>query len=345
MALHPPADRRRRFIAALAGTSAAAIARTAHGQAASGTGAASAATSATGSWPERPLKLVVPFPPGALTDAIGRLIADRLRPALGQQVVVENRPGAGTLLAGSQVAKSAPDGYTLMVATSTTLGIAPALYANPPMRIDELTGVAMIGAVTLLLVTRAEYPVSDVAGLVKLMRSRPGALNFASPGNGTVHHLVVETLKTREKVYAVHIPYQGSVPALTDVMAGRVDFMLIDAAVVMPQLRAGRVKALAVTGTRRSPLVPDVPSFGELYPGLDLQAWQSIAAPSGTPAPIVARLNADINKALALAEVRAQLQQMGVEPIVMTVAEFNELVRRDAARWAEAVERSGARVD
>ncbi len=326
---------RRRVTGMLAGAAMAALA---HGARAQG------GTSGAG-WPDRPIRLVVPYPPGALTDAIGRLLAERLRPALGQPVVVENRPGAGTLLAGSQVAKSAPDGTTLIVATSTTLGISPALYANPPMRIEDLTGVAMVGAVTLLLVTRADYPANDVAGLVKLMRSKPGALNYASPGNGTAHQLIVEMLKTREHLYAVHIPYQGSVPALTDLIAGRVDFMMIDAAVVTPQIRAGKVKALAVSGAKRSPIAPQVPALGELYPGLDLQAWQSVAAPAGTPAPIVSRLNAEIGKVLETPEVRTQLQQMGVEPIVMGVAEFDALIRRDAARWADLVKRSGARVD
>jgi tripartite-type tricarboxylate transporter receptor subunit TctC len=296
-------------------------------------------------YPDRPIRLVVPFPPGALTDNIGRVLAERLRTALGQPVLIENRPGAGTLLAGSQVAKAPADGYTLMIATSTTLGIAPVLFANPPMRISDLTGVAMIGAVTLFLVARPDLPADDLAGLVRLMRAAPGRFNFASPGNGTVHHLVVEMLKTRERVFATHIPYNGSVQALTDVMSGRLDFMLVDASIVLPQLRAGKVKALAITGTRRSALAPEVPAITERYPEIDLQAWQSLAAPAATPVEVVERLNAEVNRMLATAEFRAQLAQIGVEPQPMSAAAFNERIRREAVRWTELVRRSGARVD
>ena len=296
-------------------------------------------------YPERPVHLLVPFPPGGLTDVLGRLVADRLQKSLGQPVVIENRPGAGTLIGAAAAAKAPPDGYTLMVATSTTLGISPVLYENTTFRIADLTGVAMLGDVTLLLVTRPDFPATNAAELVAAIRARPGGYNFASPGSGTVHHLLIEMLKAQEGVAATHVPYQGSGPALTDMISGRIDFMLIDASIGMPQVRAGKIKLLAIASSKRSSLAPETPILTETYPKLDLQAWQSIAAPAGTPPAIVARLNAEINRELASPEFRAQLIKVGVEARPMGVAEFNEMVRRDAARWAEIVKVSGAKAN
>jgi tripartite-type tricarboxylate transporter receptor subunit TctC len=289
--------------------------------------------------------MLVPFPPGALTDTLGRAVAERYRLAFGQPVVVENRPGAGTLVAGQQVARAAPDGYTMMVATTTTLGIAPALFANPAIRPTDLTAAAMIGNVTLFLVTRPDLPAANMKELVAELRGKPGRYNFGSPGNGTVHHLVMEMVKSRHKVFATHIPYNGSVQALSDVMSGRIDFMFIDVAIAMPQIRANRVRAIAVTGSRRSPLAPEVPAMTEFDPEIDLQAWQAIAVPNGVSPEILGRLNGELNKALATPEFREQLAQVGVEANPMTLEALAELVRRDAVRWAELVKRSGARVD
>jgi tripartite-type tricarboxylate transporter receptor subunit TctC len=316
-------------------------------QAAAALGAAALAPGlhAQGAWPDRPIRMLVPFPPGALTDTLGRAVAERYRLAFGQPVVVENRPGAGTLVAGQQVARAAPDGYTMMVATTTTLGIAPALFANPAIRPTDLTAAAMIGNVTLFLVTRPDLPAANMKELVAELRGKPGRYNFGSPGNGTVHHLVMEMVKSRHKVFATHIPYNGSVQALSDVMSGRIDFMFIDVAIAMPQIRANRVRAIAVTGSRRSPLAPDVPAMTEFDPEIDLQAWQAIAVPNGVPPEILGRLNGELNKALATPEFREQLGQVGVEANPMTLEALADLVRRDAARWAELVKRSGARVD
>jgi len=296
-------------------------------------------------YPDKPIHLLVPFPPGGLTDVLGRMVGERLHKSLGQPVVVENRPGAGTLLAATAVAKSPPDGYTLMVATTTTLGISPALYEGNPFKISDLTGVAMLGDVTLLLVSRPDFPASNAAELVAAVRAKPGGYNFASPGSGTVHHLLMEMLKSQENLKVPHVPYQGSGQALTDMISGRIDFMLIDASIGMPQVRAGKIKLLAVASSKRSTLAPDTPTLNETYPKLDLQAWQSIAAPAGTPPAIVARLNAEINRELATPEFRAELSKVGLEARPMGVAEFNELIRRDAPRWAELVKASGAKAN
>ena len=305
-------------------------------------GAAAAPTSAA-DYPDKPIHLLVPFPPGGLTDVLGRMVGERLRKALNQAVVVENKPGAGTLLGAGTVAKAPPDGYMLMVATSTTLGISPFLYENTPFRIGDLTGVAMLGDVTLLLVTRPDFPAANAAELVAAVRAKPGGYNFASPGSGTVHHLLLEMLKAQENLTMTHVPYQGSGQAVTDLMSGRIDFMLVDVSVGMPQVRAGKVKLLAVASSKRSSLAPDTPTLTETYPKLDLQAWQSIAAPTGTPASIVAKLHDDINQELASPEFREQLAKVGVEARPMSVAEFNEMVRTDAPRWAELVKMSGAK--
>lgn len=300
-------------------------------------------TIASAAYPDRPVKLLVPFPPGGLTDNLGRMVAEYLQKVSGQPVVVENRPGAGTLLGAAVVAKSPADGYTLMIATSTTLGIAPALYRDTSFKISELTGVAMIGDVTLLLVTRPGFPANNVSELVAALRANPGRYNFASPGSGTVHQLLVEMLKAQENLKATHIPYQGSGQALTDVMSGRVDFMFVDVSVGLPQVRAGKVKLLAVASSQRSSLLPETPTITETYPKLDLQAWQAIAAPAKTPASVVDPLNAQINAALATPEFRERLSRVGVEARPMSVAELNQMIPRDAARWAELVKLSGAK--
>jgi len=300
---------------------------------------------AQSAYPDRPLKLVVPYPAGALTDSLGRLVAERLRPALGQPVVVENRPGAGTLLGASQVAKSPADGYSLLVATTTTLAISPSMYATPPAVAADFVGVAMIGSVTLLLVTRPDLKVNNLAELVTAMRNEPGKFNFGSPGNGSMHHLIIEMIKSQEKVSATHVPYQGSLPALTDLMAGRIDFMFLDAVAGMPQIQANKVGVIAISASRRLAALPQVATVAETYPKIDIQAWQAIAAPRDTPAPVVARLNAEINKMLEAPEVRATLLKSGVEANPMSVQALNDLIVVDNKRFGDLVRAAGVKAN
>ena len=300
---------------------------------------------AQSTYPDRPITLVVPYPPGGLTDALGRLLGEQMRPALGQPWVVENRPGAGTLRGAAQVAKAAADGYTLLVATSTTLAISPAMFASPPATAADFTGVAMIGSVNLFLVTRPDLDVKSLADLVTLLRRNPDRYSFASPGNGTMHHLIVEMIKKQEKVSATHVPYQGSVTALTDLMGGRIDFMFIDAVVGLPQVAAGKVKAIAVAAPKRSAQQPDVPTVAETYPSIDLQAWQSIAAPRGTPAAIVAKLNAEINRQLDTADMKAALRKVGVEANPMSPQALNDFIDADAKRFADLVKSAGVKAN
>ena len=292
-------------------------------------------------YPDRGIKLVVPFPAGALTDSLGRMIAERLRPILGQSIVVENRPGAGTLLGASVIAKAPPDGYNLLVATSSTLAISPSLYANPPAITSDFVGVAMIGSVSLFLVTRKDLKVNNLAELVEEMRQRPGKLNFASPGSGTMHHLIVETIKVQEKVDAMHIPYQGSVTALSDLMSGRIDFMFLDAVAALPQISANKINVIAVAASRRNTNLPSVPTVSETFPLIDIQAWQTIAAPKNTPAAIVQRLNEEINKSLDAPDGRASLQRVGVDANPLGLKALEELIAKDEKRIGNLVKSLG----
>lgn len=300
---------------------------------------------AQGSYPDRPIKLLVPFPAGALTDSLGRLVAERLRPVLGQTFVVENRPGAGTLLGASQVAKSAPDGYQLMIATTTTMALSPAMFSAPPATAADFVGVGMIGSVTLMLVTRPDLKVRTLGELVTAIRAEPGRYNFASPGNGTMHHVLFEMIKAQEKLSATHVPYQGSMTAVSDLMTGRVDFMFLDAVAAMPQIQAGKVNVIAVAAGRRWAALPEVATVAESYPGVDVQAWQCIAAPRATPPAIVERLNAEWNKQLELPEVRAQLLKMGVDANPMSVAALNTLIAKDEQRLGALVRSIGLKAN
>jgi tripartite-type tricarboxylate transporter receptor subunit TctC len=318
---------RRRLIAALpAAAAVAAVGRGAFAQ---------------GAYPDRPIKLIVPFPPGALTDALGRLVAERLRPALGQSFVVENRAGAGTLLGASVVAKGPADGYQLLVATTTTLAISPAMFSSPPAVPADFTGVGMIGSVSLVLVTRPDLGVSTLPELVSLMRRDPGKYSYGSPGNGTMHQLTLEMVKAQEKVSATHVPYQGSMTALSDLMTGRIDFMFLDVVAALPQVQAGKINPVAVSAAHRLPALPNVQTVAEIYPSIDVQAWQSIVAPRNTPDAIVQRLNGELNRQLADPETKKALQAVGVEPNPMSTAALNDLIARDARRFGELVRTLG----
>ena len=296
-------------------------------------------------WPDQPIKIVVPYPPGALTDVLGRMVGERFQAAFGQPVIVDNKAGAGTLLGASAVAKQPADGYTLLLATVTTLCIAPALYAKPMATHADFTGVAKIGDVTLFLLCRASLPVTTPQELMALLRAKAADYSYGSPGIGSAHHLLTELILSREHVSAVHVPYPGSVKALGDLTEGRLDFMFLDATVALAQLSTGKLRALAVTGNARLPAFPTVSALTETFPRLDAQPWMSIAAPAGTPQPILERLNAEMNKALADAAFAGRLRQIGVEPTPLTVAAFNDFIVSDSGRWAAMVKLSGARAE
>jgi tripartite-type tricarboxylate transporter receptor subunit TctC len=304
--------------------------------------AAVAPTTAQPAWsPDRPVRITVPFPPGALTDVLGRMVADTLQRSLGQTVVVENRPGGATLVGAAAVARQPADGHHLLIATSSTLGIALALQANPPIRPEDFAPIAMLGDVRFFLVANRDLPVRDLPGLLAAIRAAPGRWNYASPGSGTIHHLLMETILRREGLELTHVPYQGSMQALADLTTGRLQVMWLDASVAVPQIAAGAVRALAVNGARRRPSHPELPAAGEVWPDVTMSAWQTVVAPAGAPEAAVARINAEVNRMVESAEGRRQLDSVGVEPRPMTPAALRDMIRADAARWAELVRAAG----
>ncbi len=303
--------------------------------------------SAQESWPSRPLKMVVAYPPGALTDTLARAVTERLSPALGQPIVVENRPGAGTLLAADQVKNAPADGYTLMMVTSTTLGISPALYKKPAIDpVRDFAPVSQIGSVDFFLIAAPSFPARSVKEMLDLIKISPGKYNYASVGSGSPHHLFMEVLKKDFGLDIRHVPYRGTVAAIPDVINGNIQVMFADATVAVPQIRGGKVNGLGTSSARQTVLVAEVPPIARTVPGFDWQAWQGVAVAAGTPRAIVQRLNAEMQKFQNSAEFRELLGRFGMEPSAPNTPEqFAEVVKNDAARWAEAVRVSGAKVD
>ena len=298
-------------------------------------------------WPSRPVKMVVPYPPGALTDTLGRAIAERLSPALGQPIVVENRPGAGTLLAAEQVKNAPADGYTLMMVTSTTLGISPALYKKPAIDpIKDFAPVSQVGFVDFFLIAAPTFSPRTVREMLELIKSNPGKYNYASVGSGSPHHLFMEVLKKDFGLDIRHVPYKGTMGALPDIINGNVQVMFADATVAVPQIKAGKVIGLGTSSARQTALLPEVPPIARTVPGFDWQAWQGVVVAAGTPRAIVQRLGAEMQKFQNTADFRELLGKFGMEPSPPNSPEqFAEVIKSDAARWAEAVRASGAKVD
>jgi tripartite-type tricarboxylate transporter receptor subunit TctC len=298
-------------------------------------------------WPTRPLHLVVPYPPGALTDVLARSIAERLSAALKQPVVVENRPGAGTLVGAEYVAKSAPDGYTLLMATSTTLGISPALYQPSPVNpVRDFAPVAQVGSVNFFLIANPAFPAKSVREMIDAIRAAPNKYNYASVGSGSPHHLFMETLKTDLGLQIQHVPYKGTPAALTDLLQNSVQVMFCDATIALPNIQAGKVVALGTSAAKPTTLVANVPPVADAVPAFDWQAWQGIVAPAGTPKEVVARLAAELAKLQATPEFRDQLVRFGMEPAApQTPEQFAATIAAEQPRWVKAVKDSGAKVD
>ncbi len=298
-------------------------------------------------YPSRPLKLVVPFPPGGLTDVLGRAIAERLGAALKQPVVVENRPGAGTLLGAELVAKSPADGYTLLHSTSSTFGIAPAMFKSPKIEpLKDFIPVTLIGTVNFFLIGSPDIKPRTLAELIAEMKANPGKYNYASVGNGSAHHLFIEDFKKRTGVEAQHVPYKGTGEALQDLIPNRVQIMFSDAAVALPQIEAKKVIAFGTSGAKQNTLVPSVRPIGASVPGFDWQAWQGISVPAGTPAAIVERLSKELLAIQQAAEFQTFLTKIGMEPWApLGPAQFAEHVKAEIPRWADAVKAAGAKLD
>jgi len=309
--------------------------------------AAIAPANAQSTYPNRPIKLVVPYPPAALTDLLARFIAERLGAALGQAVIVENRPGAGTLVGAEFVAKQPADGYTLLMATSTTLGISPALYKPSPVNpVRDFAAISQVGTVNFFLIANAAFPAKSVKGVIDAIKASPGKYNYASVGSGSPHHLFMEALKTEYGLNIQHVPYKGTPAALTDLLAGNVQVMFADATVAVPNIAAGKVVALGTSAAKPTPLVANVPPIAATVPGYDWQAWQGIVAPAGTPKEVVARLAAELAKIQATPDFKEQLVRFGMEPYPpQTPDQFAATIAAEQPRWAQAIKDSGAKVD
>jgi tripartite-type tricarboxylate transporter receptor subunit TctC len=298
-------------------------------------------------WPSKPIKYIVPFAPGGTTDILARTIGEKLSVALGQPVVIENKPGAGGGVGADVTAKAAPDGYTIMGGTISTHAINASLYANLPYDpVKDFAAVTLIARVPNLLVINPEIPAKNVAELIALMKANPGKFTFASSGNGTSQHLSGELFKSMAGVEMQHIPYKGSPPALQDVVGGQVSMTFDNITTAWPLAKAGKLRALAVTTAKRSSVAPEVPTLAESgLPGFEIGSWQGVFAPAGTPPEIVKRLNAEIVKILNLPDVREKLVALGAEPVGDTPEQFSAYVKTEVVKWSDIVRKSGAKVD
>ena len=306
---------------------------------------ASAAAHAQG-WPARPIHLVVPYAPGGPVDLSARLVAPKLQAGLGQPVIVENKPGAGGNIGADFVAKSAPDGNTLVMGAIATHAINPALYKNFPYDpVRDFRHIALLVQVPNVLVVNNDLPARNVAALIRLLKEKPGKLDFASGSTGSTGHLAGELFKQMTGADMVHVPYKGSAPAVADLLAGRVALMFDNLASALPNIQAGKVRALAVTTLRRSSFLPELPTLDESgLKGFDMTTWWGLMAPAKTPPPVVERLAAESAKALD--ELQDRWRAMGSErPTVRTPAEFTAFVERERALYGELVKRSGATAD
>ena len=298
-------------------------------------------------WPNRAVRIIVPFPPGGGLDFFARNIAPRLQEQLGQQVVVENRSGAGGMIGAEAVAKAAPDGYTLLLASSAEITINQHLF--PKMAYDstrDFAPVSYAAHAALLFSVHPSQPVQTLNDVVSLARARPGALSFASAGTGGVQHLAGELLKTAAKVDIVHVPYNGAGPAVIDMVGGQVSMGFTALPSSIQHARSGKLRPIAVTSAKRSDAAPELPTFTELgYPSIDLVVWYGALFPAGTPDPIVARMSAEINRSVQAADIKSKLLQQGVESIGTTPEQFAKFMQSEIVRYGRIIKESGAKAD
>ena len=297
-------------------------------------------------FPTKPVRFIVPFTPGAINDLLARLIGSRLAESWNQQVVVDNRAGAGTVIGTDLVAKSPADGYTLLL-VSTAFAINQTLYPKLPYdTVKDFAPVAQIASAPFLMVVYPQLPVKSVKELVALAKAKPGQLSYGSTGSGGTAHLIGEMFKATAGVDIVHIPYKGLAPAMTDVIAGQVSMTLGSYSTLGPQVKSGRLRALAVTSKSRFRVTPDIPTIAEAgYPNFDATAWWGVAVPAGTPKNVVSRLHADITRTLQSPEVRERLATEGADVASGSPAAFAEFIRNETVKWGRVVKASGAKVD
>ena len=297
-------------------------------------------------YPAKPVRVVVPFPPGGPTDVVARGMAQKMTEGLGQAVVIENRGGAGGALGTEFVAKSPADGYTLLLGTIGGLAVAMSLLPNRGYdTLRDFAPITQAVNVTNILVTHPSVPANSVKELLAMARARPGRLNYASSGNGTVTHLAGELLKLMGKVNIVHVPYKGGAPALTALVSGETDMSYENALIILPQIKAGKVKALAVTGAKRSPLLPGLPTIGETLPGYSASGWYGLVAPAATPKDALVKINAAAVRALRAPEVVERLSSQGAEPVGNSAEEWGAFIRSEIGKWAKVVRAANMKAD
>ena len=303
--------------------------------------AGAAITSLAQTWPARPIKLVVGYTPGGGVDINARLLAGKLSGILGQQVIVENKPGAGTNIANEFVAKAAPDGYTLLINTSAVT-INMSLFKNPPFNtLRDYAPVAVFSDSQNIMVVNAAKPYKSAADVINAARAKPGALTYGSAGPGSTQHLTGELFKLQTKTDMLHIPYKGSAPALTALMSGEIDMVFINVPAILQHVKSGRLRPLAAAGAKRSEIMPDVPTLKESGINVVMALWYGVLAPAGTPKDIIAKLAAAINKAAYSLDIKQRLLDQGAEPVGNTSEEFDAMVKEEVARWAEVVRAAG----
>ena len=286
-------------------------------------------------WPARPIRLVVPFPPGGLIDNMARLVGNRLAQELGQPVVIDNKPGAGGNVGAAEAARAPADGYTLLMA-SPALTISPAIYKNLPYQPSQLAPVALLGRVPNVLLVNPASGIGKVQDLVSRAKAKPGQLNYASNGNGTSLHLSAELFKRRSETFITHVPYRGAAAAITALLSGEVDMMFDNLPSAIGQIQAGKLRALAVTTAQRSTALPDVPTLAEAgMDGFNVSAWFGVAAPAGLPAPVATRLADALQKVVQQPEVAAAMQRQGADPAFMDAASAAAALNADAAQWKQ----------
>ena len=297
-------------------------------------------------YPAKPVTLIVPQAPGGANDTVARILAQRLSENLGQQFIVDNRPGAGGNIGTAAAAKARPDGYTLLLTVNSAHVINPFLYKNAGFDpVKDFEPVTPVATVAYVLVANPSFPAKSVKELIELAKAKPGQLTYASAGNGTLNHLLGEMLKTTAGIELVHVPYKGAAASVTDVVGGRVPISFQSAPSAMSFIKSGKLRVLGVANEKRVPGMPDVPAISETLPGYGATPWYGVLAPAGTPKPIIARLNAEIGKALDNKDLQEKMAAQGAEVTKSTPEQFAAMIKEELPRWAKIVKESGAQVD
>lgn len=298
------------------------------------------------SYPSKTIRYIVPWPPGGGADVLSRILSPKLSEALGQSIIIDNRGGASGNIGAEAAAKSPPDGYTIVWANAGTHAVNPSIYSKMPFKESDFAPIIWISSIPQLVVVHPSLPVKNVKELIALDKARPGQLSYGSSGSGNYNHLAGELINRMAGSKIVHVPYRGGGPAVIALLSGEIDLMLTDPASIMPHVRAGKMRAIAVTSAKRSIAMPELPTVAENgVPGYEVTSWSGILVPAGTPAEIIKRLNSEFNKIISVPEMKARMLEFGHEPVGGPPEEFGEQIRKEIAKWAPVVKAAGVKVD